>query len=204
MKPFFTNAQFVFLMHRKELRDRSGTGTGRLTHQSLKNSKLLVGLNFEDDPVFRSLLKDQGLLPVVLFPPPKNSRPGAKETSFFDMKDSDSAQRLSDLCREESKQLLVFLIDGSWSGAKKILAHNPSLDQLPRIGFQTERQSQYRFKKQPHPECLSTLEATHELLTLLERWGLCEINPPGAQESLIDLFRRLVDFQDGFSPVPRG
>jgi hypothetical protein len=47
-------------------------------------------------------------------------------------------------------------------------------------------------KQQPQAGCLSTLEATHELLVALERSGLDRYPLP---EQLLGLFQRMQDFQ---------
>lgn len=69
---------------------------------------------------------------------------------------------------------------------------SPSLQRLPRIMFTPSAPSRYIIKQQPAEGCLSTLEATHELLTVLARTGLDEYALP---EQLLGLFQRMQDFQ---------
>ena len=47
--------KFVFLMHPKEAR-KQRTGTGRLSHIALKDSEILVGLDFSKDRRFMELI----------------------------------------------------------------------------------------------------------------------------------------------------
>jgi hypothetical protein len=56
--------------------------------------------------------------------------------------------------------------------------------------------SRYVIKKQPEPGCLSTLEATHELLLALERSGLDRYPRP---DQLLGLFARMQEVQLGFA-----
>jgi len=63
---------------------------------------------------------------------------------------------------------------------------------LPRIMFSNAAPSRYVIKKQPEAGCLSTLEATHELLVALERSGLDHYAMP---EQLLGVFQRMQDFQ---------
>jgi DTW domain-containing protein YfiP len=58
--------------------------------------------------------------------------------------------------------------------------------------FSNAAPSRYRIKRQPEPGCLSTLEATHELLLALDRSGLDHYTQP---EQLLDLFQRMQDLQ---------
>ena len=83
-------------------------------------------------------------------------------------------------------------LDATWGGARKLLRLSPSLQRLPRIMFTPTTPSRYIIKQQPQEGCLSTLEAVHELLLVLERSGLDRYPDP---EQLIALFHRMQDFQ---------
>ena len=189
VRPFESAVKFVFLMHRKEHRDRAGTGTGRLAHQCLLGSSLFVGLCFEDDPSFQQLFRNPIYAPYILYP-------GAE--AYDVSKPGDAA-----LVRAETLDLqkipLVFVLDGSWSCARKIIKQNPSLAAVKCISFTTQRVSAYRFKAQPRVECLSTIEAVHELLCFLENAGVTEPRLPGTHHHLTEIFKKLVVFQDSFS-----
>jgi len=58
--------------------------------------------------------------------------------------------------------------------------------------FSNAAPSRYVIKQQPEAGCLSTLEATHELLVVLERSGLDHYTLP---EQLLGLFQRMQDVQ---------
>jgi DTW domain-containing protein YfiP len=73
-----------------------------------------------------------------------------------------------------------------------MLRLSPSLQRLPRIMFTSSAPSRYIIKQQPQEGCLSTLEAVHELLTVLERAGLDHYPQP---ELLLSIFQRMQDFQ---------
>jgi len=88
--------------------------------------------------------------------------------------------------------LVVLLIDATWALGRKMLKLSPSLQRLPRIMFTPSAPSRYLIKQQPHTGCLSTLEATHELLVALNRVGLDNYALP---EQLLGLFHRMQDFQ---------
>jgi hypothetical protein len=58
--------------------------------------------------------------------------------------------------------------------------------------FTPRAPSRFVIKQQPHSGCLSTLEATHELLLALEGAGLDRYPFP---DQLLSLFDRMQDFQ---------
>lgn len=74
----------------------------------------------------------------------------------------------------------LVLIDGTWRKAKKILALNEWLQQLPRLTIQPEAPSEYRIRSSRIENSLSTLEALAYTLEQLQ-----DINT----EPLYKLFR---------------
>ena len=205
LKPFASGPLFAILMHPKERRARSGTGTGRITHLCLQNSYLFEGVNFEQHAGILSLLADPTLRPLVLYP-------GAGACNLS----THAAEFAKSLCphpaeledqNELSKTLtlqrpLVFVIDGSWSCSKTLVNANKLLLDLPRICFTPQKQSAYTFKTQPRKDCLSTLEAVHSLLSLFNELNLFPTFPPEAHDNLLHVFAKMVEFQVGFSPEP--
>ena len=59
--------KFLFLMHPKEAKHQR-TGTGRLSHVALKDSEILVGLDFSKDQRFNQLMNDPQYFPVMMYP----------------------------------------------------------------------------------------------------------------------------------------
>lgn len=171
-----TRTRFVFLMHPKEFKQEKAA-TGRLTRLCLANSELHMGKAFEGDAAVQALLADAGNLCVLLYP--------GKEARNL----SDGQLTAADL---GGRRLVVFLLDATWAGARKMLRLSPSLQRLPRVMFTPAAPSRYVIKQQPQEGCLSTLEATHELLLALERSGL-DAYPDSGQ--LLEVFARMQDFQ---------
>ncbi len=56
--PFNTQSKFIILMHPKEYRKTKNT-TGHLTHKSLHNSHLYVGIDFTHNSAIQALLNDE-------------------------------------------------------------------------------------------------------------------------------------------------
>jgi DTW domain-containing protein len=174
-----TRTRFLFLMHPKEFKEEKA-GTGRLTHLCLPNSELHMGVGFDDDKTVQTVLNDPRHFPVLLYP-------GMTAVNL-----SEPAQLPAFTAQLGERQLVVVLLDGTWAGARKMLRLSPSLQRLPRIMFTPEAPSRYVIKQQPQEGCLSTLEAVHELLTVLQRAGLDDYP---RSDQLLGIFQRMQEFQ---------
>jgi DTW domain-containing protein YfiP len=170
-----TRTRFVFLMHPKEFKQEKAA-TGRLTHLCLANSELHMGVSFDEHPAVQALRADPQNFPVLLYPGPHalNLSAGALTPAELG-----------------ARRLVVFLLDATWSCARKMLKLSPGLQRIPRVMFTAAAPSRYVIKQQPHPACLSTLEAAHELLLALARGGLDRYDDPA---QLLDVFARMQDF----------
>ena len=119
-----------------------------LAHTCLKNSFLLDGVDFSEDRRLRAELERFAPGEVALLFPGPSARPIEE-------------------ARGTLKCLLV--LDGTWNEAKKILHYTPFLQALPRVAFAPAEPSTYRIRKEPRPECVSTIEAiAHSLRALGE------------------------------------
>ena len=174
--PMPTRTKFVLLMHPYEFK-RVKANTGRLTHLCLRDSAIHMGVGFDAHETVQALIRDPQNYPVMLYP-----TTGARDLSKGELHAADFAGR----------RLVVFLLDATWRLARTMWRSSPSLHRLPRIMFSNAAPSRYIIKQQPEPGCLSTLEATHELLLALERSGLDEYELP---EQLLSLFQRMQDVQ---------
>ncbi len=179
LQPMATRTRFVFLMHPKEFKHEKA-GTGRLTQLCLPNSELHMGLAFDDHEAVQSLLREPKNFPVLLYP-------GKHATNL-----SESSQLPAFNLQLHQRRLVVILLDATWSGARKMLKLTPSLQKIPRIMFTPSAPSRYVIKQQPQAGCLSTLEAVHELLLVLEHAGLDRYSRP---VQLLEIFQRMQDFQ---------
>lgn len=176
IQPMATRTKFVFLMHPKEFKKEKAS-TGRLTHLCLADSVIHMGIGFDGHDAVQALIADPQNFPVLLYP-------GTEAKNL-----STGALSAGDL---GGRRLVVFLLDATWSGARKMLRLSGSLQRLPRIMFTPTSPSRYVIKQQPQDGCLSTLEATHELLLALERSGLDAYPLP---EQMLGLFDRMQEFQ---------
>ncbi len=74
---------------------------------------------------------------------------------------------LEGLASEELPEHLVVL-DGTWHHTKTLLRDLRSLHALPRVHIQPKVPSQYRIRREPTAESLSTIEAITEALEVIE------------------------------------
>jgi DTW domain-containing protein len=171
-----TRTRVVLLMHPKEFRHQKCT-TGRLTCLNLARSEIIPGVRFDDNPRVRALIDDPSSFPVLLYP-------------------GDGAMNLSGggltTTALGNRSLVVFLIDATWHCSRTIVRENPGLQELPRIAIQPGSPSRFTIKHQPAAWCLSTIEATHELLLALEHAGL-DVYPDKGR--LLRSFDAMQDFQ---------
>lgn len=183
--PMETRTRFVFLMHPKEFKQEKAA-TGRLTHLCLARSEVHMGVEFDQHEQVQALIRDPQNLPVLLYP-------GREAINLSDFDAPTAHASFAALAAGlQQRTLVVFLLDATWALGRKMLRVSPSLQRLPRIMFTPSAPSRYLIKQQPHAGCLSTLEATHELLVALERAGLDRYPLP---EQLLALFQRMQDFQ---------
>ncbi|WP_415062494.1 tRNA-uridine aminocarboxypropyltransferase [Bdellovibrio sp.] len=153
VKKVDTNIEFVILIHPIEVRRR--IATGRMAYLCLQDSHLISGEDYTHHSEVNALLTDSRYHSVILYPG----------------EDSLNLSNLSEAERSEvsppNKKLRVFVIDGTWATAKKMIRKSGNLSQLPRICFTPEKVSTFRVRRQPHPHCYSTIEAIHQTIELL-------------------------------------
>lgn len=174
--PMPTRTKFVFLMHPYENRQVK-LNTGRLTHLCLADSELHVGESVDDNKRVQALIDDPDNCPVLLYP-----GKDARDLSKGEFLAADFSGR----------RLVVFLLDATWRLARPMLRLSRSLQRLPKIMFSNAAPSRYVIKRQPEAGCLSTLEATHELLLELDRCGLDDYSMP---DQLLAQFMKMQAFQ---------
>jgi len=123
-------------------------GTAHMAHLALSNSVLCVGVDFARDKVVNEILDDPSATTVLLYP-------------------GKSAKSLNHELPSGPVNLVV--VDGTWAHARKVVASNPRLAALPRYTFEPDQPSEYRIRREPSEECVSTIEAIAFVLGLLEK-----------------------------------
>ena len=177
VKPIVTKTKFVILMHPKEFQ-KVKNGTGHMTHLSLPNSELYVGVDFRNHKPVNDLLEDTSKRCYVLYP-------------------GDDALHLNESKVETAgRELVIFIIDATWSTAVKLLKVSTNLQALPKLSFTHTKSSQFQIKQQPEEAYLSTIESTLTILELLAQHKM-ETITEGAFEHFLDPFKAMIAYQIG-------
>ena len=182
VRKFDPRIRFVILIHPKE-RKRS-IATGRMSHLSLENSRLISGVDFSECKEIDRIVANPGVHAVVMYP-----GKGSANLSGISI-----AERAS--LFPAGKELVVFVIDGTWATARKMI-RSRNLQTLPRICFTPTAPSRFRVRRQPAPGCYSTVEAIHATIELLgptRGFALEERRHDG----LLALFDKMVERQVTF------
>jgi DTW domain-containing protein YfiP len=146
---------------------RVAIGTAAMASRCLRGSRVVVGTHVDADPAVRRALDDPARTPVLLWPGPASS----------DLATSPPAGPVT-----------LLAVDGTWTTAKKLLRLNPAVAALPRFAIAPEAPSEYRIRREPRAECLSTIEALATALGVLE-------GDPDAYRAMLEPFRAMVDHQ---------
>ena len=91
------------------------------------------------------------------------------------------------------KKLIVFVVDGTWPCAKKMMRLSKNLKKLPRLSFTATHKSIFEIKEQPADYCLSTLESLHFFIKECNRRGIEETYK--AEDQMIKVFQEMINFQ---------
>lgn len=141
-------------------------GTAHMANLCLPNSHLLVGFDWQNSNTLARLISDPSRPAVLLYP--------GEDAAAIETLPSDA--------------LTLVVVDGTWANTRKMVNRNPVLANLPRVAFRPERPSEYRIRREPNADSVSTIEALMYVLGALEG-GI------GRFEALLTPFRKMIDTQ---------
>lgn len=199
IKPFSTDTRFIILMHPMEAK-KEKLGTGRICRATLLNSEIIVGIDFTKNEQVNALIANPENSCRVLYPGEKS----------LNISSDDISPLLA--TQKAGQKSILFLIDGTWPCAKKMMTLSLNIRRLPRLSFTGTRESIFNIKEQPAAYCLSTLESIHHFLDESHRRGL-ERLPARPHDNLILVFQSMIDFmlmcaldpnRSSYRPQPRG
>lgn len=173
---------FVILIHPIESRKR--IATGRMAHLVLRDSFLIEGEDFSKNSKVQHLIADPQRACMILYP--------GREAVDLDIRETTGVLR--DVVATRDRRLTIFVIDGTWSTARKMMRLSTNLRELPMIKFQPQEESRFQVRKQPEKHCLSTIEAIHAVIDRLMPTANRE------HDHLLELFLKMVERQKTFVP----
>ncbi len=157
IRPLQTKTRFIILMHPKEYK-REKNGTGHITNLQLENSEVIVGVDFTNNKRVNEILSDEKSASFLLYPGKDNfnlsTRKGSEINSFM------------------GANSYIFILDGTWPCARKMLKLSKNLQKLQRVSFDNKIKSKFIIKQQPESLCLSTIESVYTVLNLLKKGSI--------------------------------
>jgi len=163
-------------MHPKEYK-KEKNGTGRMTKLQLENSEIIVGVDFTNNKRVNEILTNENNSSFLLYPGKDN----------FNL----STRKSSEMNAFMGNHPHLFILDGTWPCARKMLKLSTNLQQLKRVSFDNEITSKFIIKQQPQPLCLSTIESVYTVLNLLKEGDLEQCD---TKDFLIP-FEKMIAFQ---------
>lgn len=140
-----TRTKLLVLQHPRE--HGKAVGTARMAALCLESAEVAVGVDFTEDARVQALLCDPARPAILLYPGPE----------------------AKDLARDRPEgPVTLVVVDGTWHQARSLTRKNPWLLSLPQYAFEPEKPSEYRIRREPRADYVSTIEAVTAALGLLE------------------------------------
>jgi tRNA-uridine aminocarboxypropyltransferase len=182
IRHFASEPRMIILSQPREAKHR--LGTGRMAHLCLSNSVLIEGVDFTLDQRVNREIDDPLNFPVLLYP----------SSDSIDLSILNRRQRTALI--PSRQRLVVFVLDGTWKSARKMIRSSQNLRRLPAISFTPPTPSAYRIRRQPRPQCYSTIEAIYHVIELFAAGGAAA----RPHDNLLTVFASLVDRQLTYTP----
>ncbi|WNW01855.1 tRNA-uridine aminocarboxypropyltransferase [Tenacibaculum sp. HL-MS23] len=176
LNPFHTNTRFIILMHPKEYR-KEKSGTGHITNLQLKNSEVIVGIDFTNNSRVNQILANKKNNAFLLYP---------GKDSF-----NISTRKSVEINYFMGNNPYIFILDGTWPCARKMLKLSTNLQQLKRVSFDNNIKSKFIIKQQPAALCLSTIESVYTVINLLNKGNLEKCDT----KNFLLPFEKMIDHQ---------
>lgn len=178
--PITTDVELIILQHPTEA--KRPLGTAKILSLSLANCRTFIGENFTEHNELNQLLAQDDYLHQVLFLDNESKEINGQKI------DSDQKQR-------------IILLDGTWKKAYKMWQLSTNLHGLPKVHLDTELSGNYRVRKAPKDNALSTAEAGYHVLSQLDLDGSI-VEDRDKFDSILIAFDNMIEFH--ISQMPEG
>ena len=180
VQKFDPKIEFVILIHPIEVRRR--IATGRMSHLCLEGSSLIHGQDYSNNLQVNQRIQNPNNQCFILYP-------HIQSKNLSSLSVAEKSQLIN-----PSKKTVLFIIDGTWATAKKMLHQSQNLHQLPKLCFSPQKPSTFRVRKQPAEGCYSTIEAIHQVIDLIG--DQCGFNTKSKEhDKLLFVFDKMVERQ---------
>lgn len=153
----------VILQHPRER--KVAIGTARMASLCVPSAELHVGARWSEARLAR-ILGPSAVDAVLLYP-------------------GEGAMDVSEL---DARPRTLVVIDGTWSHTKGVVRDCPAIAALPRVSFVPRAPSEYRIRREPRADYVSTIEALVHVLGALE-------HDATRFTAMLEPFRAMVDAQ---------
>ena len=165
LKVIPNNVHLIVLQHPSET--KHPLNTVRIMKKSFKEMTIIIGEDFSSEIRLNTLLSEPNNSCALLYP----------GVNAITLNNSEANKKITHL----------ILLDGTWRKAKKIFMLSKNLHSLPSIKLSLLTSSDYRIRKAPSDQSLSTLEAATRALAYIE--------PDLDTNAAVISFQKMVDFQ---------
>jgi len=163
-------------MHPKEYK-KEKNGTGHMTKLQLQNSEIIVGVDFTNNKRVNEILTQENNSSFLLYPGKENFNLSVKNSSETGSLMGDNPH--------------LFILDGTWPCARKMLSLSKNLQKLKRVSFDNDIKSKFIFKQQPEALCLSTIESIYTVINLLKENKVEQCDTKG----FLSPFEKMIEHQ---------
>jgi len=173
ISPVLNQTRIVILQHPDET--KKALGTARIASLCLDYVELWVGVDFSNK--LKSLISDNKYCLAVLYP----SDTAINVSDWREGRYLVNSPRGADTCRT------LIVLDGTWRNTREIMLSNKFLQDLLKVKLNPGNGSDYRIRKAPMAESLSTVEAISLSLNILE--------PETQVAPMLNCFKKMINYQ---------
>ena len=134
-----------------------------ILEKSIEGAVCIVGEHFDPDELLGAAWREDALL-------------------VFPSEDALTIEKV--ICRNFKN---IILLDGTWRKVARLIHLNPWLSELPCMAIQPEMASQYKIRKSPREDGLSTIEAAVAVLN--------GVSPEQDYSAILPAFYKMIDLQ---------
>jgi len=148
-----------------------------MTKLQLENSEIIVGVDFTNNNRVNEILTKENSCSFLLYPGKDNFNLSIRKSSEINSFMGNNPQ--------------IFLLDGTWPCARKMLKLSKNLQKLKRVSFDNIIKSKFIIKQQPESLCLSTIESVYTVLNLLKEGDFEQCETKG----FLIPFEKMMEYQ---------